>query len=72
MKTMHYVFLTRVNRTNNHKNNTTPIKIDAVNHFNKNMNYYICSFWWFRVNRCIPIFIQLNTKFLNQLDTDIN
>ena len=40
MKGMNYDFLTRVNRVNN----TNPVKIDPVNHFNKNMNYYICSF----------------------------
>ena len=37
MKTNHYDFLSRVN-----KNTTTSAGI--VNHFNKNMNYYICSF----------------------------
>ena len=37
MKTNHYDFLSRVN-------NNTKISTDAVNHFNKNMNYYICSF----------------------------
>jgi hypothetical protein len=41
MKPRHYDFLTRVNRVNN---KSQPTKISAVNHFNKNMNYYICSF----------------------------
>jgi hypothetical protein len=40
MKTRHYDFLTRVNRANNKSQSS---KIDVVNHFNKNMNYYICS-----------------------------
>lgn len=38
MKGMHYDFLNRVNNRPNHVN------IEAKTHFNKNMNYYICSF----------------------------
>jgi len=38
MKGMHYDFLNRVNKLPKHDN------IEANTHFNKNMNYYICSF----------------------------